>query len=158
MRHLEKRQQTIFTIALGGSSSNMFESNMIRLYDNPLPLQSLWRLGVFVNYSGVKLPQKAKWLFWAHITGLVLVFLAGPFWEAFQMKCVLGEPAERGTGKNKANWSRKCHSLTLSQGDFNQKHSQCTTLNVYRHKMDWMALLHLQLNEKYPTVLHYSGT
>lgn len=82
------------------------------------------------NYSGVKLPQKAKWSFWTHITGLFLVVLAGPFWESFQMKCVSGEPAEHGTSENKANWSRKSHSLTLSLGDFNQKHRLCTTLNV----------------------------
>lgn len=46
------------------------------------------------------------------------------------MKCVfLGgaeggvEPAEPGPGENKANWSRKCHFLTLSQADLDQKES-----------------------------------
>lgn len=33
------------------------------------------------------------------------------------------EPAEPGPGENKAKWSRKCHFLTLSQGDLNQKES-----------------------------------
>lgn len=44
------------------------------------------------------------------------------------MKCVfLGgaeggvEPAEPGPGENKANWSRKCHFLTLSWADLDQK-------------------------------------
>lgn len=50
--------------------------------------------------------------------------------EDFSNEMCCGEPAECGTGENKANWSRKCHALTLSQGDFNQKPSQCMTLNV----------------------------
>lgn len=117
----EKRQKIIFKIAFGGISNNRSENNMIH-WDNSVHLQSWWRFGLLLrNYLGVKLPQKAKWLFWAHISGLLLVVLAGPFWESNEM--CFGEPAERGTGENKANWSRKCHSLTLSQGDFNQKHS-----------------------------------
>lgn len=100
----------------------------------------------FFNLSKTKKCHwvKAKWLFWAHITGLLSVFLAGPFWEAFQMKTVffagrgagggIGreeglvlEPAEPGPGENKANWSRKCHYLTLSQADVDQKESECNT-------------------------------
>lgn len=34
------------------------------------------------------------------------------------------EPAEPGPGENKANWSRKCHFLTLSQADVDQKESE----------------------------------
>lgn len=61
------------------------------------------------------------------------------------MKCVFwGEPAACGTSKNKANWSRKCHSLTFSQGDFNQNCSQCKMLNVYtvvRTKLtEWLSV------------------
>lgn len=67
-----------------------------------------------------------------------------------------GEPAERGTRENKANWSRKCHSLTLGQGDFNQEHSRCTDTKCIYLARNWLNgfLLHLQLNKKYSTVFY----
>lgn len=71
---------------------------------------------------------KTKWLFWAHITELFSVYLADPVWEALFFWCVCGgEPAEPGPGENKANWSRKCHFLTLSRQDLDQKESARNT-------------------------------
>lgn len=52
-----------------------------------------------------------------------------PSERPFKWSVFWGEPAEHGPGKNKANWSRKCHFLTLSWGRV-----QPETVSV-RHQM-----------------------
>ena len=98
------------------------------LAEKPIKINASWPW-VLVFLSGRKTESKMIILNTHH--WIVLSDSGWSLWRVFSNEMCFGEPAERGTGENKANWSRKCHSLTLRQQAFNQKHRQRTTLNVY---------------------------
>lgn len=114
VQHPDKGQPLKLTTPFVASSSHILKNHMTQ---SDKALLIVRRIGSFCYLlRSVKCQRKRNDYFGHTSLDCSQCSRLVPSERTFKWSVFWGEPAEHGPGKVKANWSRKCHFLTLSRG------------------------------------------